>query len=117
MTQQRLAQIERRIDKIKAERDEIGAMQPGSLSKQYKDPGTQSGPCYPQSDTLDMKSRTEYIHCDSVNNIRRQVSRYKRFKTLSAEWVALGIEHARLAMKLARRQSSASGGHQHGQRG
>ncbi len=104
MTNKRLAQIERRIDKIKEELTRIGDMRPGSLTRQYKDPETQSGPYYQLSYTLDMKSRTEYIRRDCVSDIRRQVSSYKRFKKLTAEWVALGIEHSRLTMKLARSQ-------------
>ena len=105
MTAKRLTQIERRIAKIKLALAEIGDMRPGSLTRQYKDPKTQSGPYYQLSYTLDMKSRTEYIRRDCVDDIRHQISEYKRFKTLTAEWVALGIEHSRLAMKLARSQS------------
>ncbi len=101
MTNKRLAQIERRIDKIKAELAEIGDMRPGSLTRQYKNPQTQSGPYYQLSYTLDMKSRTAYIRRDCVSDIRRQIRNYKRFKKLCAEWVALGIEHSRLTMKLA----------------
>jgi len=102
MTNKRLAQIERRIDKIKAELVDIGDMRPGSLTQQYKDPENQSGPYYQLSYTLDMRSRTEYIRRDCVSDVRRQIRNYKRFKKLSGEWVALGIEHSRLTMKLAR---------------
>ncbi len=104
MTNKRLAQIERRIDKIKTELAEIGDMRPGSLTRQYKYPQTQSGPYYQLSYTLDMKSRTKYIRRECVSDIRRQISNYKRFRKLSGKWVALGIEHSRLAMKLARGQ-------------
>jgi hypothetical protein len=100
----RLAQIERRIEKIKEELTGIGEMRPGSLTRQYKDPEAQSGPYYQLSYTLDMKSRTEYIRRNCVNDIRRQIRNYKRFKKLCAEWVALGIEHSRLTMKLAHSQ-------------
>ena len=99
MTDKRLAQIEKRIDKIKAELAKIGEMRPGSLTRQYKDPQTQSGPYYQLSYTLDMKSRTEYIRRECVSDIRRQIRNYKRFKDWSRKWVALSIEHSRLAMK------------------
>jgi len=104
MANKRLAQIEKRIDKIKEELTGIGDMRPGSLTRQYKDPKAQSGPYYQLSYTLDMKSRTEYIRRDCVSDIRRQVSNYKRFKTLTGEWITLGIEYSRLTMKLARSQ-------------
>jgi hypothetical protein len=102
MTKKRLAQIEKRIAKIKTELAVIDEMRPGSLTRQYKDPKAQSGAYYQLSYTLDMKSRSEYIRRECVGDVRRQISNYKRFKTLSAEWVALGIEHSRLTMKLAR---------------
>ena len=104
MTNKRLAQIERRIEKIKAELAEMGEMRPGSLTRQYKDPESGRGPYYQLSYTLDMKSRTEYIRRECVSDIRRQIRNYKRFKKLNAEWIALSIEHSRLAMKLARSQ-------------
>ena len=103
VTKQRLAQIEKRIGKIKAELAALGEMRPGSLTRQYKDPESGSGAYYQLSYTLDMKSRTDYIPRDWVRDVRRQVGHYKRFKSLSAEWVALSIEQCRLTMKLTRR--------------
>jgi hypothetical protein len=103
MTDKRLARIETRIRAIKAQLTAIGDMRPGSLTRQYKDPDTGSGSYYQLSYTLDMKSRTDYIPRDCLKDVRRQVAQYKRFKALSAEWVALSIQWCRLAMKLARR--------------
>ena len=103
MTKQRLAQIDKRIGKIKVELAAIGEMRPGSLTQQYKDPGSGSGAYYQLSYTLDMKSRTDYIPRNWVRGVRAQVGTYKRFKSLSAEWVALSIERCRLTMKLTRR--------------
>jgi hypothetical protein len=102
MNNNRWVTIERRIERIKAELAAIGDMRPGSLTKQYKDPESHSGPYYQLSYTLDRQSRTEYIRRESVAGIRRRVSNYKRFKKLCAEWIALGIEHSRLAMKQER---------------
>ncbi len=103
MTTKPLAQIERRIGKIKAQIAALGEMRPGSLTRQYKDPDRGSGAYYQLSFTLDMKSRTDYIPRDWVREVRRQIGNYKRFKSLSAEWVALSIERCRLTMKLTRR--------------
>jgi hypothetical protein len=102
MTQRRLSQIVRRIDKVKAQLLALGPMRPGSLTLQYKDPHNQSGPYYQLSYTRDMKSRTDYIARDNVAEVRRQIAIYKRFKALTAEWVELSIEHSQLEMKLAR---------------
>jgi hypothetical protein len=103
MTHKRIAQIDRRIGDIKAQLAALGDMRPGSLTRQCKDPESGRGSYYQLSYTLDTKSRTDYIPRDCVRDVRRQVGNYKRFKTLSAEWVALSIQRCRLAMKLARR--------------
>jgi len=100
MIKRRLAQIDKRIGKIKVELAAIGQMRPGSLTRQYKDPVSASGAYYQLSYTLDMKSRTDYIPRNWVPQVRRQVANYKRFKSLSTEWVALSIERCRLTMKL-----------------
>ena len=102
MTQKRIAQIDRRIEKIKAALSGIGDMRPGSLTRQYKDPKAGTGAYYQLSFTLDMKSRTDYIPRHCLGQIRREVANYRRFKALSAKWVALGIERSRLAMELSR---------------
>ena len=102
MTPQRLLQIEGRIETIKAELVALDEMRPGSLSRQYKDPANHSGAYYQLSYTRKMKSRTEYITRDALDDVRRQLDNYKRFKALTAEWVDLSIEHSRLKMKLAR---------------
>jgi len=104
MTNTRLAEIRKRIDGIKAELAAIDDMRPGSLTRQYKDPESQSGPYYQLSYTREMKSRTEYIARDCLRDVRRQIGNYRRFKALSAEWIALSIEHSRLKMKLTRRR-------------
>jgi len=100
MMKNRLKQIEKRIEEIKSELLGLKEMRPGSLTRQYKDPKSQTGAYYQLSYTLDMRSRTEYIRKQWVKDIRCQVKRYKRYKQLNAEWVALSIEHSKLSMKL-----------------
>ena len=104
MTHKRLAQIEKRIAKIKTELAAIGEMRPGSLTRQYKDPQGRSGPYYQLSYTREMKSRTEYIPRSWVRDVRRQIANYKRFKILTTKWIALSIERCRLKMKLPGRR-------------
>jgi ribosomal protein L29 len=102
MTNQRLDQIRKRIAQIKVALAAVDDMRPGSLTRQYKDPKNQSGAYYQLSYTRQMKSRTEYVARENVREVRREIANYKRFKSLSEEWVDLGIEHSRLRMKLAR---------------
>lgn len=103
MTNTRLEAIHKRIAAIKQELLTIGEMRPGSLTRQYKDPKNRSGPYYQISYTHQMRSRTDYVPRDCLRELRRQIRNYKRFKSLTSEWVALGIEHSRLQMKLARK--------------
>ena len=108
MTPERLVQIEKRIETIKAQLAEIDEMRPGSLTLQYKDPASQSGARYQLSWTRNMRSRTEYVVRDALGEVRRQVDNYKRFKALTDEWVDLSIERSRLKMRLAREGDQAS---------
>lgn len=103
MTDKHLAQIAKRIERIKAQLRAIGPMRPGSLTRQYKDPQHQRGPYYQLSYTRNMKSRTDYIPRHSVREVRRLIANYQRFKTLTTLWVDLSIEHSQLQLRLARR--------------
>ncbi len=99
----RLARIEQRIAKIKAELIALEAMRPGSLTRQYKDPQAESGPYYQLSYTRDMKSRTDYIPRHWVREVRRLIRNYQRFKVLTKEWVDLSIERSRLQIRRTRK--------------
>jgi hypothetical protein len=101
MSQKRIQQIERRIDRIKKALLEIGPMRPGSLTRQYKDPQHHAGAYWQISYTRRMKSRTEYVRRECVRGIRRQIANHKRFKSLVDQWIDLGIEHSRLTMQVA----------------
>ena len=100
MIKKKLVQIRNRINKIKVDIALIEDMRPGSLTRQYKDPKKKTGAYYQISYTLDMKSRTEYVRKNCVDNVRQQISNYKRYKALTTEWVTLSIEQSKLKMKL-----------------
>ena len=104
MTDKRLDQVRKRIERIKAELAAIADMRPGSLSRQYKDPARQHGAYFQLSYTHQMKSRTEYVARACIGDVRREIRNYKRFKALTGEWIALSIEHSRLKIKRARKR-------------
>src|ERR1039458_7608392 len=106
MSQKRIQQIERRIDRIKRALLEIGPMRPGSLTRQYKDPQHHSGAYWQISYTRQMKSRTEYVRKEYVKEMRRQTVTHKRFKRLVDQWIDLSIDHSRLSMKIAEPRAS-----------
>ncbi len=102
MSQKRLQQIEKRIERIKAAFQGIGPMRPGSLTRQYRDPENRAGAYWQISYTRHMKSRTEYVRREWTAEVRKQTATHKRFKRLIDQWVDLGIEHSQLAMKIAK---------------
>jgi hypothetical protein len=100
MSQKRIQQIERRIDRIKRALLEIGPMRPGSLTRQYKDPEHHRGAYWQISYTRRMKSHTEYVRREWVKNLRAQIAAHKRFKSLVEQWIDLSIEHSRLTLQI-----------------
>ena len=102
MKKTRVDRIQREIDEIRGKLQEIGPMRPGSLTMQYRDPKSKRGGSYQLSYTHKMKSRTEYVRRDSVAEVRRQITAYKRFRKLTTRWVELAIEHCRSQMQAAK---------------
>ena len=102
MTTAKLKQIESEIRKIKQELSELGPMRPGNLSLQYKVPAEKKGPYYQLSYTHKMKSRTQYVRPQWVDEIRRQIEVYKRFKKLIEEWIDLSIEYSQTRITQAK---------------
>ena len=101
MSEKRIRQIERRIERIKEALRQIGPMRPGSLTRQYKDPERKAGAYWQISYTRQMKSRTEYVRAEWVIELRRQIATHKRFKRLVDQWVDLSLEHSQLTMRIA----------------
>ena len=96
----RLENIGREIERIKTQLGQIGVVRPGSLTRQYKDPQRQTGAYYQVSYTHRMKSRTAYVRAIFVKEVGQQIRDYNKLKQLIERWVALGIEHSQLSMRL-----------------
>ena len=77
MSEKRIRQIERRIERIKEALSHIGPMRPGSLTRQYKDRKHKTGAYW-------------------------QIATHKRFKRLVDPWIDLSIEHSPLTMRIAK---------------
>jgi len=98
----RLRQIERQIERIKEQLLVQGPLRPGALTRQYKNPQQRRGAYHQLNYTRKMKSHTEYVRPEFIADIRKQIIAYKRFKKLVEKWIALGIEHSQLTMRLAK---------------
>jgi len=91
-----LGELEKRMIRIREEVDKIRDMRPGSVSRQFKNPGTKTGAYYQLSYTHKMKSCTEYVSQEQLQEVRRQTAEFRRFRKLIDTWIDLAIEHARL---------------------
>jgi len=100
-----IVQMEERIGQIKLELQGIGPMRPGSLTHQYQKPKEKKGGYYQISYTHQMKSRTEYVRKEMVKLLETQIATFRRFKSLTQEWIDLAIQHSKLSMELAKKRS------------
>jgi len=100
--QKKILQIQKRIEIIKSELQNIGEMRPGSITRQYKNPKEKKGGFYQISYTHKMKSKTEYLRPEFLNDIKRQVRNYKKFKKLIDEWSSIALEQSQLKIKIAK---------------
>jgi hypothetical protein len=53
-----------------------------------------------------MQSHTEYVRPDCLADIRRQIAAYKRFKTLTEQWIDVSIEASTLTLQSAKKLGS-----------
>ena len=84
---------------IKKELQELGDLRPGSLTKQYAKPKEKKGSFFQISYTHKMKSKSDYVKKDYVNEMKKQLKEYKKLKSLIEEWIELGIMKSKLMMK------------------
>jgi len=96
-------QIDKRIERIRAELAALGPLHPGSLSEQYNVCGTpgcrckdpkhpkKHGPYYQLSYTWRGKSTTRFVRPDQLEAMRQKVETYKRLRELIQEWVDLSV--------------------------
>jgi len=103
MKNKKLHQTEKQIEKIKKELQTIGEMRPGSLTCRYRNPKDRIGAYYQLSYTHKMKSRTEYVRPIFLDQIRKEITNYKRFKKLVDKWIELGIKYSKLQIAIAKK--------------
>ena len=105
----KLESLTKRIDKLKSELVELGAMRPGSLSEQYNvcgspgckckaDPPIKHGPYHQLSYTFKGRSRSEFVRKENLQAVKRQLANYAKYKKLNDEWVELELARSREAL-------------------
>ena len=98
----KLDSIEKKIAGVKGELMTIGEMRPGSLTYQYQRPKEKKGGFYQISYTYRMKSKTEYVKAEFVQDLKGQIATFKQFKKLIQQWVDLSLRHSQMKIKLAK---------------
>jgi hypothetical protein len=98
--------LEDRITEIKAQLQTLGAMRPGSLSRQYnvcgkpgcrcKDPShpRRHGPYYQLNYVYRGKKTSRFITRDILNQVITELATYKKFRRLTQAWIGLALRLA-----------------------
>jgi len=102
-----LQRIGMQIETIKQELQAMGAMRPGSITRQYRLPKEKRRPFYQISYTHRMRSRSEYVRPENLAALRKETVAFKRFKKLIERWIGLALK----ASQLRAAQSTASARH------
>jgi hypothetical protein len=77
----------------------LGAMRPGTLTVQYRNPSEHKTPFHQISYTHKGRSRSEYVRPENLPAVRREIDTYKKFRRLVEEIVDLSLEASRLRHK------------------
>ncbi len=104
MTKSKLERLEEAIHGIKREIGKLGALRPGSLSKQARKAKTTYGAYWHLSYTHRGKGHTQYIRDALMPQVKAEVSTFKRFRKLIDRLTTLSIERSQLKMKTDKKQ-------------
>ena len=99
-----LERLEEAIHEIKRKIGEIGAMRPGSLSKQARKTKTKYGAYWHLSYTHRSKGHTQYIRDPFVPQVKAEISNFKRFRKFIDRLITLSIERSQLRMKMDKKK-------------
>ena len=106
-----IQKIEEKIETLKAQLLALGAMRPGSLSRQYnvcgkpgcrcKDPKEprRHGPYYQLNYVYRGKKTSQFIRPDDLKEVRVELACYKKFRRLTDQWIGLALQAAQLQLK------------------
>jgi hypothetical protein len=100
-----IEKLETRIEKKRGALLSIGAMRPGSITRQFRDRKNETGEYYQLSYTHHMKSRTEHVWPEHLTILRKEIAAYRKHKKLCGEIVDLSIELSKAKIALLREHS------------
>ncbi len=94
-----LRKKERKIASLITALAQLGAMRPGTLTVQYRNPGERKRPFHQISYTHKGRGRSEYVRPESLPAVRREIAAYKKFRCLVEGIIDLSLEASRLRHK------------------
>jgi hypothetical protein len=94
-----LEKKERKIRALLAGMAKLGAMRPGTLTVQYRNPAEKKTPFHQLSYTHGGRGRSEYVRPESLAAVRGEVETYRKFRRLVDEITGLSLEASRLRHK------------------
>ena len=95
--------LEKEIRALKQRLARSGAMRPGTLSVQYRNPKKKKTPFNQISYTHKGRSRSEYVRPENLLAVKREIAAYKRFKSTVEALVALSLKAARCRYRPSRK--------------
>ncbi len=111
-TNRSIQKICKNIETVKAHLLAVGEMRPGSLTRQYnvcgkphcrcKDPAhpQRHGPYYKLSYAHKGKFTTQFIRKEALGQVRAELPSYQVFRRLTARWIDLALQLAKLKLTL-----------------
>jgi hypothetical protein len=90
---------EKKVRALLAGMAQFGAMRPGTLTVQYRNPAEKKTPFNQLSYTHKGRSRSEYVRPDNLAAVKREVETYKKFRLLVEEITELSLEASQLRHK------------------
>jgi len=102
MTYTKLKSLDKSIQRTKKLLYELGDIRPGSLKQQMRMAKEAYGSYWHLSYTHLGKGHTEYIRREALEQIKKEVANYRRFKTLVDRLITLSIERSKLKMQLGK---------------
>lgn len=102
----KIKNIERKIEVKRASIATLGAMRPGSLTKQYRNSKEKTGEFHQLSYTHLSRSRSELVRPEHVKNIRAELKEYQKHKKLCGELIELCIELSKAKLKLLKEKAA-----------
>lgn len=92
----KLDKKEARIRALFAEMAKLGAMRPGTLTVQYRNPAERKTPFHQLSYTHKGRGRSDYVRPEILCAVRREVETYKKFRRLVMQVTELSLDASRL---------------------